>query len=248
MVSKSSETKPIGKKILTAFKFEPHFQNSSSVPKLVKFSNSMPWMTQHSCQGLSLRTRLGSMGTHLHNWRRQGRSSAQPRACSLFSSTFMELFTLNLSPRGQPVNSKFYYNLLRCQREDIQWKQPELWCKSNWMTTMHPLISASFLAVRAWWPSVSILLVTFGPLRLSLPKDEVGAEELLVWCCGDPVRIPVLDMHWKQDFLNAFHQWQQCWDGCSCTRGLFWRWCPNLNWVSTFFYISLVSELFDTTS
>ena len=70
-------------------------------------------------RGSSLGTRLGSTGTtrrptnrlrsgraqHLHDRRRQDMSTARPRACSSFSSTFVRLFTVNSSPCVRPSNA-----------------------------------------------------------------------------------------------------------------------------------------------
>jgi hypothetical protein len=38
-----------------------------------------------------------------------------------------------LAPKGQTVNAEFYCNVLRCLREDIRRKRPELWCAGNWL-------------------------------------------------------------------------------------------------------------------
>jgi transposase len=35
--------------------------------------------------------------------------------------------------QGQTVNTKFYSEVLQCLRENIQQKQPDLWCAKNWI-------------------------------------------------------------------------------------------------------------------
>ena len=36
-------------------------------------------------------------------------------------------------PWGQIINGKFYCNVFRRLRQDVRWKQPELWREGNWM-------------------------------------------------------------------------------------------------------------------
>ena len=36
-------------------------------------------------------------------------------------------------PQGQTMNAQFYCSVLRCLREDIRLKRPELWRKGNWL-------------------------------------------------------------------------------------------------------------------
>jgi len=59
---------------------------------------------------------------------------------------------LEFAPQGRTVNAKFYYNVLRCLREDIQRKRTELWHVGNWLLhddnapTHQALITHEFLA------------------------------------------------------------------------------------------------------
>jgi histone-lysine N-methyltransferase SETMAR len=59
---------------------------------------------------------------------------------------------VEFAPKDQIVNAEFYCTVLRCLREDIRQKQPELWCRSNWMLhddnapSHQVLVTCEFLA------------------------------------------------------------------------------------------------------
>ena len=110
-------------------------------PKSVKIFISVPWMTQPSCQGSPMGTRLGhdpETNQQSSQWKsltapcpkktRQVRSAKRLRACSSFSSTFVGVFTVNSSPGPDRQRQV----LLQCAEasEDIRRKGPEL---GSWM-------------------------------------------------------------------------------------------------------------------
>jgi hypothetical protein len=56
---------------------------------------------------------------------------AKSRACSSFSLISRALYT-RLRP-GRPVNSAYYYDVLRRLRENVRILRPEVWRQRNWL-------------------------------------------------------------------------------------------------------------------
>ncbi|WP_410469851.1 hypothetical protein [Bradyrhizobium sp. 33ap4] len=118
-------------------------------------------MTQTSCQGSLLVTRVGSTSTtlrpnsshrggeahDLQDQRRRDRSEVQRKAWWSFSSTFAVVHR-EFVPAGHTVNSELYCKILSRLREDVRRKRPELWRERNWVLHHDNASSHSSLKTR----------------------------------------------------------------------------------------------------
>jgi hypothetical protein len=66
---------------------------------------------------------------------RRGRSGVQQQACSLFFFFFdvKGIVHCEFVPPNNTVNSDFYCDVLRCLRENLWQKRPELWRNHKWL-------------------------------------------------------------------------------------------------------------------
>jgi hypothetical protein len=64
--------------------------------------------------------------------KRRGRSRVEQTACSLFFQR-EGIGHHEFVSHNTMVNSDFYYDVLRCTRENVQWRRPELLCNHNWL-------------------------------------------------------------------------------------------------------------------
>lgn len=116
-------------------------------PQCVKIFVSVPQMNHHSHPGSSLVTSLGSVcmtlresdshhigrAHHLDDQRRQEWAAAQWRACSSYFPISAAAFLIaNLFPRAR-LSTEFYCCVVRCLRENIRQKRPDLWHAKNWI-------------------------------------------------------------------------------------------------------------------
>jgi hypothetical protein len=63
-----------------------------------------------------------------------GKSGVQQRACSLFLFFDVKgIVHCKFVPPNTKVNSDFYCDILRCLRENVRQKKPELLCNHNWL-------------------------------------------------------------------------------------------------------------------
>ena len=75
------------------------------------------------------------------HWKSPGspRPKKARQSCSATKSMLIVFYDIRgivhheFAPEGQTVNTKFYCNILRCLREDIWRKWPELWRVGNWL-------------------------------------------------------------------------------------------------------------------
>ena len=160
------------------------------------------------------------------------------------------------APEGQTVNAGFYCSVLRCMREDIQRKRPELWQEGNWLfhddnaPSHRALVTCEFLAQNSiitlphppYSPDLAPCdFFLFPKMKLQLKghrfdrveKIQLESQNVLGMLRGLPACIPAV-----ATALGSM---------CSCKRGIFWRrCCSNFNQVNTSVSIGPVLELFDT--
>jgi len=132
-------------------------------------------------------------------------------------------------PEGQNMNAEFYCNVLRCLREDIWRKRPELWCAGNWLLhddnapSHQALVTREFLAHKGTitlpHPPCSPHLAPcdfflFPKMKLQLKSRRFDRVEEIQRESQN-----VLGTLREQDFQHMFQQWQRRWDRCVAAQG-----------------------------
>ena len=123
-----------------------------SVPKSVKISISVPWMTQASCRVSSLGTRLGSTGTtrtpraqHLNTTQESERVRSATKSMLVVFLTFAGLFTVNSSPGARLSTARSTAICWGVWGRTFGGKGLKCCARANecFTTTMHPLSELS---------------------------------------------------------------------------------------------------------
>jgi len=133
------------------------------------------------------------------------------------------------APEGQTVNAGFYCSVLRCMREDIQRKRPELWQEGNWLfhddnaPSHRALVTCEFLAQN------SIITLPHPPYSPDLaPCDFFLFPKMKLQLKGRRFdRVEEIQREWQnvlgtlqeQDFQHAFQQSQWHWDRSGAAQG-----------------------------
>jgi hypothetical protein len=125
-------------------------------------------------------------------------------------------------PKGQAMNAEFYCNVLCRLREDIQRKQPEMWCTSNWLLHDDNAPSHRALVMREFLAHKGIITLPCPPYSPDLAPCNfflfLKMKLQLKGRCFDRVEEiqqesqNVIGTLQEQDFQHAFQQWQQRWD------------------------------------
>ena len=89
-----------------------------------------------------------------------------------FFLTFAVSCTVSSSPQGQTVNAEFYCTVLRCQRENIWWKRPELWRNGNWVLQHDNAPAHNALKTREFLRGTNTIVAPHPPYSPDLaPRD-----------------------------------------------------------------------------
>ena len=146
-----------------------HFQGfwplsrSSTVSNSKRVSFSMLRLTQPLCWGW------------LHGYdpkTKQPSSQWESLQIAFFFLTFAVSCTVSSSPQGQTVNAEFYCTVLRCQRENIWWKRPELWRNGNWVLQHDNAPAHNALKTREFYRGTNTIVAPHPPYSPDLaPRD-----------------------------------------------------------------------------
>ena len=132
-------------------------------------------------------------------------------------------------PHGQTVNKEFYVAVLKCLREAVRRKRPQLWTNQSWVlhhdnAPVHlPFLVRNFLAKNQ---TTNVPQPPYSP-DLS-PADFVlfpKFKSTLKGCCFntfDEIHINST----KELFTilkEAFQSWQKCWERCVASEGNYFE-------------------------
>jgi len=130
-------------------------------------------------------------------------------------------------PEGQTENAEFYCNVLRCLREDIRRKRPELWCAGNWLLHDDNAPSHGALVTREFLAHKGIITLPHPPYSPDLapcdfflfPKMKLQLSQ----SAGDPAGIAECSWYASRTGLPARVPAVATALGsmCRCTKGLF---------------------------
>jgi len=88
-------------------------------------------------------------------------------------------------PPGQTVNGKFYCEVLKWLREDIQCKCPDKWKKNNWFLHHGNAPAQTSLVVRQFLNSKNITVIPHSPYSPDLtPSNFFLFPEMKLWLKG----------------------------------------------------------------
>lgn len=112
------------------------------------------------------------------------KASQKSTASWLFSSTTIAL-SKKILPTGQTVNKEYYSDILRCLRESIRKKRPELWRNSETLPSLfHQKLSEWRLASTIFDRYSSVWLFLIARLKLPLcghPFKAIRENMLAAW-------------------------------------------------------------------
>jgi hypothetical protein len=149
---------------------------------------------------------------------------------------------------------------LRCWRETVRWKRPEIWRKHNWLLLHDNAPTHTSLKPTEFETNNNVVIIPHPPYSPDLaPCDFALFPKLkmkLKWRCFDTVSDiqrksqAVFDSMKENDFHSAFEEWKKMMGSLYIfPRRLFWRrWQPKLSKLSQHFFYDLDWELSDRTS
>jgi transposase len=136
-------------------------------------------------------------------------------------------------PRGQTVNKEFYVAVLKCLREAIRWKRPQLWTNQSWVLHHENAPAHSSFLVRNFPAKNKMTVVRQPPYSPDLaPVDFFLFPQLkstLKGCCFDTSdkiqknSTKYLFAILKEAFQKGFQSWQKHWEQCVASKGNYFE-------------------------
>ena len=138
-----------------------------------------------------------------------------------------------LLPQGRTVKKEYYLGVMRCLREAIRKKRPELWKNNSWLLHHHNAPAHSSLLVRNFLPKNNTVIMPQPPYspglapcdfflfaRLKRPmkvRRFATIKDIKTESLRELKDIP------KSAYQKCFEDWKKCWHKCIISKGVYFE-------------------------